>query len=225
MALALPANTLEAWYGRKPDGYFAGARADFVARLPRAPNARVLEVGCGAGTTGVLALATGRASHYAGVELFEPAAAAARKVLSEVVVGDVERLVLPWAPASFDVLILSEVLEHLIDPWAALARLAELVRPEGRVLASSPNVSHWRVIRELLAGRFEHSDRGVFDRTHLRWFTPATYRTMFERAGFAVDDVWALTARGPRSRLFSLATSGRFDHLIMTQICLEGIRR
>lgn len=223
--LALPAPGSAAAYAGKAETYFSGARADFVARLPRDASASILEVGCGSGATGALAFAKGRCGRYAGVELFDDAAAKARRVLSEVVSGDVERLALPWQPASFDALILSEVLEHLIEPWAVVERLARLVRPGGMVLASSPNISHWRVVAELIRGRFELADQGVFDRTHMRWFTPASFAAMFERAGFAVVSVRPVTPFAARTRAISALTRGRLDHLFTEQICLEGRRR
>lgn len=215
----------EAAYARKDPGYFAGARADFIARLPPQPDSSILEIGCGTGATGRLALAGGKAERYVGVELFEDAAAEARKYLTDVVVGNVEKLDLPFAPCSFDALILSEVLEHLIDPWSVVRRLAPLIRPGGMVLASSPNVTHWRVVAELLRGRFELADQGVFDRTHMRWFTPSSYRALFEAAGFAVDHVGPVTPFSPRTRTFSRLTGGRFDHAFMVQIAIVGHRR
>lgn len=219
------AGHLIAAYEGKATSYFSNARADFVRLLPRDTSARILEVGCGTGATGALALARGRAGYYAGIELMDSAARQARDVLSEVVVGDVERLEFDWQPAEFDALILSEVLEHLVDPGQTLQRLARFVRPGGMVLASSPNVSHWRVIRELAQGRFNLADQGVFDRTHLRWFTPATFASMFEAAGFRVEQVGPVTPFSPRVETLVRMTGGRFNHLFMTQISLMGIKR
>ena len=216
---------LARFYQTKQASYFSGARADLVARLPHDPTASILEIGCGTGATGALALARARAGTYTGVELFESAAAEARSLLTEVVVGDVERLKFNWAPCTFDALILSEVLEHLIEPWAVLKRLQPFVRPGATVLASSPNISHWRVIRELARGRFRLADQGVFDRTHMRWFTPESYAAMFEQAGYSVISVKPVTPFSARTQLISRLTDGRYDHLFMTQICLEARRR
>lgn len=212
-------------YETKSAAYFDRARVDFVCRLPMDPTASILEIGCGTGATGALALKRQRAARYVGVELFEGAASAAREVLSEVVVGDVEALEFDWQPAAFDALILSEVLEHLREPWTLLDRLSRFVRPGGLVLASSPNISHWRVIRELAAGRFPLADQGVFDRTHMRWFTPESFVSMFEAAGFRVHRLRPVTPFSPRTAAFSMLTGGRFDHLFMTQISIEATRR
>ncbi len=225
IATATPEDGPVRFYRAKESRYFSGARADFVARLPEDKSARVLEIGCGTGATGALALCSGRAGHYTGVELFEGAAAEARQHLSDVIVGDVERLAFSWQPCTFDGMILSEVLEHLIEPWAVLRRLHPYLRPGALVLASSPNIAHWRVLRELWQGRFQLADQGVFDRTHMRWFTPESYATMFERAGYEVVRVYPVTPFAPRTALLSRWTQGRFDHLFMTQISLEARRR
>jgi len=216
---------LARFYKAKKASYFSGARADLVARLPADTSARILEIGCGTGATGALALARGRAGSYTGVELFESAAAEARSHLSEVIVGDVERLEFAWQPCAFDALIMSEVLEHLIEPWTVLKRLRPFVRPGATVLASSPNISHWRVIRELAHGRFRLADQGVFDRTHLRWFTPESFAAMFEQAGYDVVAIGPVTPFSARTQLISRLTDRRYDHLFMTQICLEARRR
>lgn len=213
------------FYAVKPASYFSNARADFVDRLPRDGTAEILEIGCGNGATGALALSEGCCKRYVGVELLERVADEAREVLSDVITGNVETLSFDWQPASFDAIILSEVLEHLVEPGETLKKLALYVRPGGMLLASSPNISHWRVIRELVNGRFNLADQGVFDRTHLRWFTPATFAGMFESAGFHVDDVGPVTPFSPRVDAIRRVTAGRFDHLFMTQISLRGTKR
>lgn len=220
-----PAAGLGAAYERKAESYFSNARTDLVRLLPRDPDASVLEVGCGTGATGALALARGRAGRYVGIELLDSAGRQAREVLSEVHVGDVEAMDFDWHPATFDALILSEVLEHLVEPGQLLKKLSRFVRPGGLVLASSPNIAHWRVIRELVLGRFDLTDQGVFDRTHLRWFTPATFAAMFEGAGFKVEHVGPVTPFAPRTQYISRLLGGAYDHLFMTQIQLQARRR
>lgn len=227
MAMTISANAgiLYDAYTAKESAYYAGARADMVAHLPENPKAAILEIGCGTGATGRLALAQGKCGRYVGIELFEAAAREARGVLSEVVVGDVERITLPWPRGSFDALILSEVLEHLVSPWTVLGRLAPLVRPGGLVMASSPNVAHYRVIAELLRGRFDLDDKGVFDRTHLRWFTPRTFARLFEQSDFAVEHVGPLVPFAARTRFLSALSGGRLDHLFTRQINLRARKR
>jgi len=214
----------EASYEAKPQGYYTKPRADYVDLLPEDPNASILELGCGDGATGALALRNGKCGSYVGIEMFVPMAERARQVLSSVHVGNVENMELPYAAASFDALILSEVLEHLVDPQAVLNRLALLLRPGALVFASSPNIAHWSNILGLCLGRFEYTESGMMDRTHLRWFTPASFAAMFEAAGVKVGRVAPLNRLGRRAKLLRFLLGRRFDAVWFYQINLHGHR-
>lgn len=216
--------SLQDFYSDKTGNYFEGLRADILESLPIDPGARILEIGCGLGSTGEAALASGRAGFYCGVELDQKAAATASKRLSQVYCDNVERIDLAVLGGDYDVLIMSEVLEHLVDPWGVVAALMPLMKPGGQVFASSPNVSHHRVVRALLAGQFNYQPFGVMDRTHLRWFTPATYCEMFEQAGFRTLSVGPLSPIGRKAGLINTFTGGRFAHLFAVQIMYKGMR-
>ncbi|MEL6576009.1 MAG: class I SAM-dependent methyltransferase [Pseudomonadota bacterium] len=219
---------LQAGYDIKETSYYDGVRKDWIDRLPEGGGLRILEIGCADGGTGHYALVNGRAAFYAGVELMPGPAAKAEAVLSQVITGDVEKLSLPFEPESFDALLMSEVLEHFVDPWAALTeKLVPLLKPGARVFASSPNVAHRAVLRQLLRGRWDLTDSGTMDRTHLRWFTPATYREMLEGAGVEIDHIGPLdtSPAGFKQRVVNFVTGGCFDHLYWYQINAIGHRR
>lgn len=116
-------------YAEKSVDYFDSRREDFVNRLPKNKNSHVLEIGCGTGGTGDLALTSGKYEYYAGVEISSPAAAIAKRYLSGVIVGDIKSIELPWPQEHFDALLMSEVLEHLVDPWSTLLRLTKFLKP------------------------------------------------------------------------------------------------
>jgi hypothetical protein len=80
------------------------------------------------------------------------------------------------------------------------------------------------VIKGLILGEFKYTASGVMDRTHLRWFTPASYRALFEGAGFEVISVAALRPPGWKGKLVSALTGRRFDHLFTSQIMVVGRR-
>ena len=68
----------------------------------------------------------------------------------------------------YDVLIAADVLEHLPDPWQTLRNLHRVLAPDGRIIASVPNVRYWKVIAHLLfRGEFRCADAGVLDTSTL----------------------------------------------------------
>jgi len=211
-------------YSKKVPQYFDGIRRDYIAALPHNPTAKILEIGCGDGGTGALALSERKCGYYAAVEIFPEAAAKASRQINEVVVGNVEQVQLPWEPDTFDALIMSEVLEHLVDPWATLRKIHPLLKRRALVFASSPNVSHRRVVSMLIRGEWNLDNAGIMDRTHLRWFTPKTYRELFQSSGYHVDSVKEATPLTKKAQVIVFFTFGRFRHLFMTQVDLRARR-
>jgi len=145
---------------------------------------RVLDVGC---SSGYLARPlVERGCTVVGIELDEKAAEAAREVCSEVLVGDAETMELPFPEGSFDVVLCGDVIEHLRDPERFLARLRPLLREGGRLVLTTPNVANWTMRLGLLLGRWQYTERGILDRTHLHLFTRNTLVETLERADYRV---------------------------------------
>jgi len=148
---------------------------------------RVLDLGCASGALGAALRARG--AYVVGVENDPEYAARARERLDQVVEADLEALD-PVPLGRFDVLVAGDVLEHLQDPWTVLRRFAGIVEPDGTVVVSLPNVRHWETIFAIaVQGRFPRRNEGVFDRTHLRWFTLHDAWSLVEQAGLRVEEV------------------------------------
>jgi len=173
----------------------------------------VLDVGFGAGH---LARRIRPLCRYlAGIELDADAAREGAAFFDDPLVDDVVHgLSGPWREP-FDVAVVGDVLEHLPDPERALVLLRPLLAPGGRLLVSLPNVANVTVRLSLLAGRFPYADRGILDRTHLRFFTRRTGRDLLERCGFEVlrETPTAMPVEPLTSRLGSRvgSTSGSFS--------------
>lgn len=84
----------------------------------------------------------------------------------------------------FDVVLLPDVLEHLTDPERLLEACKAVLRPRGIAIISLPNIANITVRASLLLGRFDYTERGILDRTHVRFFTRKTARAMIERCGY-----------------------------------------
>jgi methionine biosynthesis protein MetW len=163
-----------------------GLAASHALLLGGVPDgARVLDVGCAEGY--LARLLAERGCTVIGMEASPAAAESARRWCAEVVVGDVEAdEVRARVSGPFDRVLLGDVLEHLREPGAVLRWAGGLLAPGGRVVASLPNVAHWTGRRALLRGRFPREDHGLFDRTHLRFYTRAGARRLVEDAGLRV---------------------------------------
>ena len=169
-----PYSTLVARHGLSP------AHALLLAAV--ADGSRVLDVGCASGYLGGILQERGCA--LTGIEADPEAAAAAP---FRVITGDLDDPgVRSEVGGPFDAILCGDVLEHLAGPAATLAWLATLLAPDGIVVVSVPNIGHWTGRRALVLGRFPQEDHGLFDRTHLRWFTRASARALVEGAGLRV---------------------------------------
>jgi 2-polyprenyl-3-methyl-5-hydroxy-6-metoxy-1,4-benzoquinol methylase len=120
------------------------------------------------------------------VDLDEAAVAEAAARGSEAYCVDLSREVPPLPAGSVDLLILADVLEHIVDPVAALRRLHPLLTPDAHLVASVPNGANWALRLQLLVGRWQYTDRGLLDRTHVRNFTRRSFHDTMRAAGFEV---------------------------------------
>jgi SAM-dependent methyltransferase len=161
---------------------------DLLDRIPL--DARViLDVGCGSGALGAEYKRRNPACRYLGIESDPAAARIAARRLDEVTTSDIEAKPFPFGPGPFDCIIYGDVLEHMREPWALLARHAAALTENGLVLICMPNAEHWSFVERLLRGTWDYEPMGLFDRTHLRWFTWETTRRALIAAGLVPVDV------------------------------------
>lgn len=164
------------------------------------PRRRVLEIGAATGFFTRLLLSRGH--EVTAVEGDPRAVEVARQRGVPVIAGDIE-LDSTWAQieGEFDAVLFMHVLEHLVDPWTALARARERLSSDGAAISLLPNVASWRVRKDLfLRGRFEYTDTGILDRTHLRFFNLESGVALHRDAGFRAVRWWPVEVCPPFER-------------------------
>ena len=190
------------------------ARPEILEHVPLTAR-RVLDLGCATGTTG-RALKERQATHVTGIEIEPEYAREAENNLDRVIVGDVAEP--PKILGTYDTLIAADVLEHLVDPWTALRHYADLLEPGATAVISLPNVAHWSTYASLAQGTWPRKPEGIFDATHLRWFTLKDAKALLEQAGLQPQKVvrrrWLLHRGSRFDRLAPPITLFTFQHVI-----------
>ena len=152
----------------------------------RRQTLRILDVGTAAGYLGSALKEQG---HFVvGVERDRQLAGAAQRIYDEIYTVDVEAYEFPFKE-TFDVILFADILEHTRDPMAILRRALPALKKDGEVIVSVPNIAHLAIRLSVLCGRFNYADRGILDRTHLRFFTRKTCLQLLLDSGFTVDAI------------------------------------
>ncbi len=124
--------------------------------------------------------------------------------------------------APYDIVFASSVLEHLPRPEATLQLIKAVLKPGGRLIATTGNVAWWRQRLNAVLGRFEYEDYGIMDRTHLRFFTYFTFQELIRDAGFSIKSV--AIDPGGGVKYFNWLVKYR-PNLYAQQICVEAVNR
>lgn len=134
---------------------------------------------------------------------------------------------IPKIDTRYDFVLFGDVLEHLIDPWQALAMLSRLGKPDGRILLSIPNVGFALNRITHLLGRWDYRDYGIMDRTHLRFFTYSTMLALVESADLKLTQAYGFSGLynySPAIRLPARWLARLWPALFAIQIVMEAER-
>lgn len=197
--------------------YHSSIRHDIVHLVPECE--RLLDVGGGTGATAKHLKQIGRATDVS---------------VMDAVVADHADGLASWSDANlddpaavsayleesgpFDVVLLLDVLEHLVDPWKAVDTFAKAVKPGGVMIASIPNIRHISVSAALLFGnRWDYADAGLLDRTHLRFFVRQTAIDLMDREGLVIETVQPSPTGSRKHKLANALTFGALRSLFALQ--------
>lgn len=163
-------------------------RPEVAALIPQGLGS-ALDVGCGPGGFGLsLRECLGAQARVVGIEAMDDQAAVARvgHGFDRVYSGYYPQGI-PAYEEPFDLVCFNDVLEHLWDPWQILRETHNHLVPGGVVLAAIPSIQYLPELSRVVRGRWDYTDGGTLDRTHVRFFTRATMVEMFEENGYEVE--------------------------------------
>lgn len=151
-------------------------------------GSRILDVGTATGTMGRLCQSFGL--RFSGIEPNHEWAQIAAPYYENIYINTVENC-RDDILSGYNAVIFGDILEHTPDPLGVLRRLVRLQENGALFVISLPNVANIWVRMNLLFGRFDYTENGILDRTHLRFFTKKTAIEMVEKSGLKIKKITA----------------------------------
>ena len=182
---------LSDYYTHKPTyEKISDGRLNAIQKLiPRRRPLTILDIGCGSGTLGNLLKSDTDISVF-GVDISSRAVEAAQSVLDGAWVVDIESPG-PWpreiGDRRYDLVLLSEVLEHLFSPEHLLRTARRFLKDEGTIIITVPNILFWRNRLRILLGHFEYEEVGLMDRGHIHFFSWHSFNELFRQESFFIE--------------------------------------
>lgn len=196
--------------------YGISERSELLPFIPATARS-LLDVGCGYGAFCRSLRQLRPEMELWAVEPNPESAQAAIDAFDRVIVGGFPDGAVP--NDRFDVVLCADVLEHMAVPEKALFAAAAALTLNGIMVASLPNVRNWRdVVWPLLRhGKWDYTEIGILDRTHLRFFTRSSMMDFFTDNRWIVDSVTGIKFTNRRDRLISRISAHRLDDFLFRQ--------
>jgi glycosyltransferase involved in cell wall biosynthesis len=160
-----------------------------LSEVKRLGPRTILDLGCGPGYVARECELLG--ASVTGVDAFPPLP----NMMSDFKLANLEATALPVDAFDYDVVLLLDVIEHLVEPEQFLinlrnqSRSTRAIRKPPSMIVSTPNIAFWAVRLNLLMGRFRYAERGILDITHKRLFTRRSLTTSLEECGYTIEKV------------------------------------
>ena len=178
---------LNKYYSRKTNQYRTSpAREEKIIELIKEPlkNKKILDIGCSGGEFGVYLRKRG--AHVTGVDISSKFINEAKKNLDKAHKVDLNDGKLPFKNNQFDLVIASEVLEHLFRPNRIIKESKRVIKKGGKIVFSTPNLLYWGNRINFLKGKFKYTDSGVFDESHIHFYTYQTFIEDIKLSGLEI---------------------------------------
>lgn len=167
--------------------YYKNVRPEMLKFIPRSAKT-ILEIGCGAGNFSAQLVKEG--VEIWGVEPFKASAEEAKEKLTKVIVGMLDEALEELPDNYFDVIVMNDVIEHLLEPWDDIISLKTKLKKEGVLVTSIPNVRYSKNLFKLIFNRdWKYTNDLILDRTHYRFFTKKSIKRMYKDCGYTIQTI------------------------------------
>jgi 2-polyprenyl-3-methyl-5-hydroxy-6-metoxy-1,4-benzoquinol methylase len=212
-------------YSVKAESYFSNVRRDIISLIPDNPGQKILEIGAGTGNTLLYIKENRIAAEVMGVELMKmPGSNQEHPLIDKFQIANIEQEDIQAKEGTFDVILCPDVLEHLIDPWMVVEKIARYLKKDGLLIISIPNLREWKTIFGIVfKGEFNYRpEGGIMDRTHLRFFckknvyellTTPSLSPIWCKPNFMLKEV----PEGRKRRNFNRLTFRLFENFLAVQ--------
>jgi 2-polyprenyl-3-methyl-5-hydroxy-6-metoxy-1,4-benzoquinol methylase len=216
----MTADILKKLYGKKSNDYYNNVNKDIIKIIP-SDSRTILEIGCGQGATLIEIKKRNPGVNIYGIDIVDIELENKNK-FSDFICGNIEDITIPYPKRFFDIIILADVIEHLIDPWSCINNLSHYLSDKGNIIATIPNILYHRVIRKLVFyGDFEYTKSGILDITHLRFFTKKTIIKLFKESGFNNILTYHIIST-PKGKMINLLTFGFFNNFLTYKYIVQA---
>jgi len=148
-------------------------------------NKNILDVGCNEGYFGFNN--NEKSNKFYGIDIIEESIKIAAQKYTSTEIYDLENLKELSFNQKFDYIIFGDVLEHIKNPVEALTFFSQkYLKKDGIIIISLPNVANWQIRLNLLIGKFDYTDIGILDNTHLKLYTFKSAEELAKKSGLKV---------------------------------------
>lgn len=160
-------------YNKKTDNFSSHIIiARYISRQTKF-NTKIIDLGCDVGFLGSILSLFKKKFEIHGVDINKKNLTIAKKYYKKVYLLDLNEQKWP-IKEKFEIAVLADMLEHLYNPQTVIAKVLKLLKKRGILIISVPNIAFWWARLQILLGRFPKENRGIFDRTHIHFYTRDT---------------------------------------------------
>lgn len=209
----------------KADRSYYDRQRQWPARFELRAGTKVLDIGCGRGALGEF-LKDRIKANVVGIEIVEENYHLAKDRIDQAMLGDFEKMDVSDLKGSFDYIVFSDSLEHMIDSDLVIRKAKELLTPDGQILMAMPNVRNFRVTLPLLFNdEWRYTDEGLLDRTHMRFFTCKSITRLLHEHGLEVMNLQYDLPSKSKVGLLNLLTFGLFKNILTSHFFIQACQK